>query len=436
MSEEIYEQQSSCSSDCSSCSSNCGSRKPSKEDFLAPMNSYSQVRKVIGVVSGKGGVGKSFVTSYLATLMNRRGYKTAVLDADVTGPSIPKAFGVHTKASANELGILPAITKNGVEIMSVNLLLEDEETPVVWRGPVIAGTVKQFWSDVVWGDVDYMFVDMPPGTGDVPLTVFQSLPLDGIIVVTSPQELVSMIVAKAVNMANEMDIPILGLVENYSYLECGNCGERMSVFGKSHIDEISKKHGLPVLAKLPVNPKIAEAIDAGKVEELNGDWLDEAADTLCKLVPVEKEKKSKDLKIAVTTDEKGNVFEHFGHCNKFTIYEVEDSKLKNKEELTEIGSGHVEVANKMKELGVQVVICGGIGSSAMEMLMDYGILVVPGMQGDIDVAVASYLDGTSMTSTEANCSHHEEKHSEEAGCGCGCGSNGSDGCGCGCGCGN
>lgn len=268
MSEEVYQQESSCSHDCSSCASSCGSKQPSREDFLVPMNQYSRIRKVIGVVSGKGGVGKSFVTSYLSVLMNRKNYKTAILDADVTGPSIPKAFGLHKLAEANELGLLPVHTKNGIEVMSVNLLLEDEETPVVWRGPVIASTVKQFWSEVVWGDVDFMFVDMPPGTGDVPLTVFQSLPLDGIIVLTSPQELVSMIVGKAVNMAKEMNVPILGLVENYSYVECGNCKEHISVFGKSHIDEISKKYGIPVLAKLPIDPSIAEAIDGGNVEEL------------------------------------------------------------------------------------------------------------------------------------------------------------------------
>lgn len=425
MSEQVYEQQSSCSSDCSSCSSNCGSRKPSKEDFLAPMNEYSRVKKVIGIVSGKGGVGKSTVTSYLTVLMNRMGYKTAVLDADITGPSIPKAFGVHKKAEANELGILPAITKNGIEIMSVNLLLEDEETPVVWRGPVIAGTVKQFWSDVVWGDVDFLFVDMPPGTGDVPLTVFQSLPLDGIVIVTSPQELVSMIVSKAVNMANAMDIKTLGFIENYSYLECHNCKEKLSVFGESHIDEISAKYGVPVLAKLPINPEIAKTIDAGKVEELQGDWLDEAAKTLANMLPLEN--KSSSRKIAVTTDENHNVFQHFGHCETFTVFEVEGNSLVGKSTLKNAGSGHAATVDLLKEMGVNVVICGGIGSAAMGLLMDEDILVVPGMQGDIEVAVASFLDGATVTSTVANCDHHEhhdhdhEEHNcQSGGCSCGC----------------
>lgn len=417
MSEEVYQQESSCSHDCSSCASSCGSKQPSREDFLVPMNQYSRIRKVIGVVSGKGGVGKSFVTSYLSVLMNRKNYKTAILDADVTGPSIPKAFGLHKLAEANELGLLPVHTKNGIEVMSVNLLLEDEETPVVWRGPVIASTVKQFWSEVVWGDVDFMFVDMPPGTGDVPLTVFQSLPLDGIIVLTSPQELVSMIVGKAVNMAKEMNVPILGLVENYSYVECGNCKEHISVFGKSHIDEISKKYGIPVLAKLPIDPSIAEAIDGGNVEELHGTWLDDAADVVAQLLPVETEKKNERVKIAVTSTESGNVHEHFGRCETFTIYELEGDNLIHREVLKNTGSGHEEVANFIKELGANVVICGGIGAPAMNLLMEAGILVIPGMQGDVDIATASYLDGA-IYAEEAESS---------------CGSGGCSSCAGGCG---
>ena len=417
MSEEVYQQESSCSHDCSSCASSCGSKQPSREDFLVPMNQYSRIRKVIGVVSGKGGVGKSFVTSYLSVLMNRKNYKTAILDADVTGPSIPKAFGLHKLAEANELGLLPVHTKNGIEVMSVNLLLEDEETPVVWRGPVIASTVKQFWSEVVWGDVDFMFVDMPPGTGDVPLTVFQSLPLDGIIVLTSPQELVSMIVGKAVNMAKEMNVPILGLVENYSYVECGNCKEHISVFGKSHIDEISKKYGIPVLAKLPIDPSIAEAIDGGNVEELQGTWLDDAADVVAQLLPVETEKKNERVKIAVTSTESGNVHEHFGRCETFTIYELEGDNLIHREVLKNTGSGHEEVANFIKELGANVVICGGIGAPAMNLLMEAGILVIPGMQGDVDISTASYLDGA-IYAEEAESS---------------CGSGGCSSCAGGCG---
>lgn len=274
---------SNCTHECSSCSSNCSDRKPSKTDFIVPMNAFSNVKNVIGVVSGKGGVGKSFVTSALAAAMSKKGYKTAVLDADVTGPSIPKCFGIHGMVTANEQGIVPAVTDGGIKIMSVNLLLDSEETPVIWRGPVIAGTVKQFWSETLWGDIDYMFVDMPPGTGDVPLTVFQSLPVAGLIVVTSPQELVSMIVAKAVHMAEAMEIPVLGFVENYSYITCGHCGERMSVFGDSHIDEIAAKYALPVLAKLPIDPLVAKAADRGEIEKLDIDWFQKSADYLEKL---------------------------------------------------------------------------------------------------------------------------------------------------------
>lgn len=266
-----------CSGSCSSCSQECSSRKPSKEELYEPLNAYSRVKKVIGVVSGKGGVGKSFVTSYLSVLLNRKGYTTAVLDADITGPSIPKSFGIHGMAKGNEMGIYPAESEKGVRVMSVNLLLDTEETPVIWRGPVIAGTVKQFWTDVIWGNVDYMLVDMPPGTGDVPLTVFQSIPLDGIIIVTSPQELVSMIVSKAVNMAKSMDIPVLGLIENYAYAECPDCGKKIQVFGESHAEETAAKHDIKFLGQLPLSRTISQAIDEEKVEELQGEWLDGAA---------------------------------------------------------------------------------------------------------------------------------------------------------------
>ena len=247
-----------CTSDCSSCPSagNCGSQPQS---FLEETNSFNDIKKVIGVVSGKGGVGKSMVTSLMAVNMQRRGYKTAILDADITGPSIPKAFGTKEKATANELGIFPIKTKTGIGTMSVNNLLENDTDPVVWRGPVIAGTVKQFWTDVLWGDVDYMFVDMPPGTGDVPLTVFQSLPVDGIIVVTSPQELVSMIVGKAVKMAEMMNIPVLGLVENMSYFKCPDCGKEYPVFGESRLEEVAAEYGVDVLGRLPIDPKLAAA---------------------------------------------------------------------------------------------------------------------------------------------------------------------------------
>lgn len=265
---------SECTHDCNSCGVDCSSRG-TPQDFRAPLNELSSVNKVIAVVSGKGGVGKSLVTSMLAVQMNRRGKKTAILDADVTGPSIPKIFGATERAMGNELGLFPVTTKSGIDLMSVNLLLEDLEAPVVWRGPVIAGTVKQFWSDVIWKDVDYMFVDMPPGTGDVPLTVFQSIPLDGIVIVTSPQELASLIVSKSVNMAKMMNIPIIGIVENMSYFKCPDCGKEVKLFGESHVDEVAAKFGIPVLAKLPINPEIAINCDKGLAElvecpEING----------------------------------------------------------------------------------------------------------------------------------------------------------------------
>ena len=264
---------SSCSGDCSSCgSTSCGER--TAESLLAQLNPKAKVKKVIAVVSGKGGVGKSTVTAMLAVAMARQGKRTAVLDADITGPSAPTAFGVTECQGANEDGLYPAMTRTGIQVMSINLLLDNPADPVVWRGPVIAGAVKQFWTDVIWEDVDYMFVDMPPGTGDVPLTVFQSLPIDGVVIVTTPQNLVSMIVAKAVKMANMMHVPVLGFVENYSYLLCPDCGKKINVFGKSHLDEIAEKFGLPVLARLPIDPAVAEAYDNGQMETVNTDGVD------------------------------------------------------------------------------------------------------------------------------------------------------------------
>ena len=261
---------SSCNGNCSSCgSSDCGDRK--KESLLAQLNPKASVKKVIAVVSGKGGVGKSTVTSMLAVAMAKKGKRVGVLDADITGPSAPTAFGVTECQGANDDGLYPAVTRTGIQVMSINLLLDNNTDPVVWRGPVIAGAVKQFWTVVIWEDVDYMFVDMPPGTGDVPLTVFQSLPVDGIVIVTSPQDLVSMIVSKAVKMANMMHIPVLGFVENYAYLECPDCGRKIEVFGKSHLDEIAAEFGLPVLARLPINPDVAFAYDSGLMENVNTD---------------------------------------------------------------------------------------------------------------------------------------------------------------------
>ena len=263
---------SECTHDCSSCSQDCGERD--KTSMLEKPHAQSRIKKVIGIVSGKGGVGKSIVSSILAVNMNRKGFKTAVLDADITGPSIPKAFGIKEKAAGSEEGIFPAESATGINIMSVNLMLEND------TDPVIAGVVKQFWTDVMWGDIDYMFVDMPPGTGDVPLTVFQSIPVDGIIVVTSPQELVSMIVAKAVKMAEMMDIPVIGIVENMSYAQCPDCGKKINIFGESKLDKVAEEYNLKVLGRLPIDPKLAAACDKGAIELYSGNWLDEASDII------------------------------------------------------------------------------------------------------------------------------------------------------------
>ena len=270
---------SDCNHNCSSCSENCSERENNPFQ-IKPLRDGCRVGKVYGVVSGKGGVGKSMVTSQLAVTMRRRGYRVAVLDADITGPSIPKAFGVHERAAGVEDAILPVETATGIQLMSVNLLLENETDPVVWRGPVIGGVVQQFWGDVLWDDVDYMFVDMPPGTGDVALNVFQTLPVDGIIIVTSPQELVSMVVEKAVKMAQMMNIPIVGLVENMSYLSCPDCGKKLHIFGEGKSEEAAARYGLPLLAKMPIDPALAKLVDNGAIEAMEADWLSGVADII------------------------------------------------------------------------------------------------------------------------------------------------------------
>lgn len=271
---------SECSQDCSSCKENCSSKKATKEDFLKPMNKYSNIKKVIGIVSGKGGVGKSLVTCLLASKCAQAGLKVGILDADITGPSIPKSFGITSRAMQDGECLLPTVADGGIKIMSINLLLEDVNSPVVWRGPVISGVIEQFWSDVRWGDLDYLFVDMPPGTGDVALTVFQSLPVDGIVIVSTPQDLVKMIVSKAYNMAKMMDVPVLGLVENMSYYVCEDCGKKINIFGKSQIDETAAELALPVLAKLPINPSVNKLVDEGKIYDAQCGELDEFVSVL------------------------------------------------------------------------------------------------------------------------------------------------------------
>ena len=270
---------SECTHDCSTCGQDCSSRTE-PQSFLKSLNPYSSVKKVIAVVSGKGGVGKSLVTSLLASEMQRRGHRSAVLDADITGPSIPKSFGITQKAMGTDEFLIPVTTVSGIQVMSINLILEDDTAPVVWRGPVIAGAVTQFWTDVLWQDVDYMFVDMPPGTGDVPLTVFQSLPIDGIVIVTSPQDLVGMIVAKAVHMAEMMKVPVLGIVENMSYFRCPDCGKEHQIFGESKVEKVAKDFNIPHFVRLPIDPAVAALVDAGQVEQVSGEHIAPMADAL------------------------------------------------------------------------------------------------------------------------------------------------------------
>lgn len=271
-----------CTHDCSTCSANCASKKQSPESLLEPANPFTNVKNIVAIVSGKGGVGKSLVTSMMAVETSRKEYKTAILDADITGPSIPKIFGVSEEIEGDDSGMFPVKSTTGIRMMSTNLLLPNDTDPVIWRGSMISGVVKQFWSGTCWGDLDYMYVDMPPGTGDVPLTVFQSLPVSGIIIVTSPQDLVSMIVAKAVNMAKMMNIPILGIVENYSYFECPDCGKRHSIYGQSHIEEIAAEHGIDVLAKLPIDTKLPALCDKGMIELMENDYLSGAFEIIDK----------------------------------------------------------------------------------------------------------------------------------------------------------
>ena len=266
-----------CSGNCSSCSSNCKGKDP--QSLIEPTGEYNNIKHVIGIVSGKGGVGKSMVTSMLAVELNRKGYKVGILDADITGPSIPKTFGINSRATQNEIGILPAETKNGIKIMSINLMLPENDSPVIWRGPVIAGAVKQFWHDVIWGELDYLLIDCPPGTGDVPLTVFQSIPLDGAVIVTSPQDLVSLIVKKAYNMAKMMEIPVLGIVENMSYVVCPDCGKSFNIFG-SGSETVAEELGVPLLGKMPIDVSLAQMVDNGEFERYECNYLTKAAETI------------------------------------------------------------------------------------------------------------------------------------------------------------
>jgi len=363
---------------------------------IIDLKNEGSVKRVIGVISGKGGVGKSFVTSRLASIFSKKGYNSAVLDADITGPSVPRCFGMKEKAEANENGIQPAISKGGVQVMSVNLLLDDESTPVVWRGPIIAGTVKQFWSEVDWKDVEYMFVDMPPGTGDVPLTVFQSLPVDGIIIVTSPQELVSMIVEKAVNMANAMEIPVLGIVENYSYIKCPDCGKIIYPFGEGKTDDVGLKYGIPVLSRLPMDNRIAEAMDKGLVEELDMDVLGETADTIEFLLrnvdhSVDNNDYGEAHKVAIALDSNEKMIGKFASAVKFVIADTKGRKILDRSHL-EVKSVD-EAISLLKEAGVDMVICNGIDKKLRNLLLEKEIASIPVLRSSVEDVIANFLDG-------------------------------------------
>ncbi len=403
-----------CNQSCGSCGEDCAERKEEKASLVEKPHELSSIKKVIAVVSGKGGVGKSLVTSLLAVAMNRRGYRSAVLDADITGPSIPKSFGIDAKAEGSEFGIYPLASKTGIEIMSINLLLENDTDPVIWRGPMIGNTVKQFWTDVIWRDIDFMFIDMPPGTGDVPLTVFQSLKVDGIIIVTSPQELVSMIVSKAVKMATMMNIPIIGIVENMAYFRCPDCDKEYKIFGDSNIEKIAGKYKLDILAKMPLDPSVAVACDKGLIEYYVGEWLEELADKLEKTEISERSQESggiDKMKIAVAS-EKDMVTEHFGHCVNFNVFDVENDVIVKSESVANPGHKPGFLPNFLNDLGVNVVISGGMGSGAIEIFNEKNIEVIVGASGNARAAAEAYLKGE-LKSTGSVC--HEHSHADACG---------------------
>ena len=405
-----------CTQTCSTCGEDCGERKEPMS-LLAEPHELSRIKKVIGVVSGKGGVGKSLVTALLAVTMQRKGYKTAILDADITGPSIPKMFGITSKAKGNAMGLLPEKSPGGIDVMSVNLLIDNDSDPVLWRGPILAGAVKQFWTDVIWYDVDYMFIDMPPGTGDVPLTVFQSIPIDGIIIVTSPQELVGMIVSKAVKMAQMMNVPVIGLAENMAYFRCPGCGQDHNIFGASHVGQIASQFGLEVLARLPVDPQLAELCDQGRIEEFSGEWLNGAAEVVSRN---EGNDGGNKVKIAVAS-EQDMVTGHFGHCINFNIYEAEGSAIIRSQSIPNPGHKPGFLPNFLNDLGVKVVISGGMGGGAVDIFNEKGIEVILGAQGPAREAAQQYLLGQ-LASTGSICHDHQHHEGCEHGSVQGCSS--------------
>jgi len=385
-----------------------GEEKSKPEDFICETYELNDIKKTVAVLSGKGGVGKSLVTSLLAVVMRRKGYQVGILDADITGPSIPKVFGGDDyRADTSEFGIYPARTHNDIRIMSINLLLEKNDAPVIWRGPLIAGAVKQFWTDVIWGKLDYLFFDMPPGTGDVPLTVFQSIPLDGIIIVTSPQDLVSLIVKKAYNMAKTMNIPILGIIENMSYAVCPGCGMQINIFGESKAEKVAQEMDIPFLGRLPVDPDLAVLCDKGEIEKFEKNYVDECIDMLEKMDG----KESSVMKIAAAAEGR-MVAEHFGHCEGFDIFTVENGKISGREFVQNPGHQPGFLPNYLNDLGVNTVIAGGMGGGAIQIFNEKGIKVITGASGEIEETVQNFLNGQ-LKSSGSVCKEHQ--HSDSCG---------------------
>lgn len=384
---------STCNHKCSSCnSSGCKDR-----DMTEKLYTGSRVRKVIAIASGKGGVGKSLITSLLAVLLKRKGYNTAVLDGDITGPSIPKVFGVTEKAKGDKDGIMvPNLTSTGIQIMSSNMLLPNNTDPVVWRGSLVANLVKQFYSEVIWDNVDYMFVDMPPGTGDVPLTVYQSLNVSGIIIVTSPQELVSMIVTKAVKMAQKMNIPILGIVENMSYLECDNCHNKMEIFGKSKVEEIAKEFNLNVLGKMPLNPEITKLCDAGRVEDVQTNHLDKAVEVIENLPFT-------DLTVALPVLN-GEVDPHLGKAQEMHVYKIMNNQVVDAFRYNLNPTSHDEIINSLKKANVDAILVTKMGEGFMNKMYNNGIKVVTNATGEPLKAVNDFINRKILFTRTPNCS--------------------------------
>ncbi len=387
-----------------------------RESMQIETHPLNEIRRTIAVLSGKGGVGKSLVTALLATYLARTGkYRVGILDADVTGPSIPTLFGAADfKPKGTDQGLFPVRTHSDIQLMSINLLLEDPAAPVIWRGPILANTVKQFWSEVIWGDLDFLLLDMPPGTGDIPLTVFQSLPLDGIIIVTSPQDLVSLIVQKAIHMAQMMQIPILGLVENMSHVICPHCGEQFSVFGESKTEQVARDAGIPYLGSLPIDPDLARLSDEGAIERIHKDYLGDCLAALEKVpargldfhmppAPAQAQAAPIDKVALAATD--GQMAEHFGHCAEFVIYDLQPDGSFSKEVVANPGHKPGFLPNFLHEKGVKTMIAGGIGSAAIEIFEEKGIKVYTGASGSVDEVFNCYKDGR-LESSGTACREH------------------------------